>query len=765
MKEVYETTSEAAEAIGADQSTVARWISDGRLKSDRIKRGGKTAHRIRHADLIEASRGTLFEAPAVAQQLLIDSPEERQRRALSLEVVWPVEHRSQLFSVDSVMAGFNSFKALTYTVSLPAILKLLTSQEYEDAEVIFGSEKLVRETRAESVIILQGALEDELTKGYIAVGGATDPRTKQLMEWQASGRARVYAMAGGVIHTKLYFLERPGLRRVLVGSANLSETALYSGRQGEVLLAFDNEPWMWESLMHKYEAVRSLAQGIRLKQAIKPAHLVVAEDLPAGREAENTQSETATVYTFEPTDMPGDPEYLAVRARAIESHLGEALRDNIKIMPRGRASITKAVLKRINYAAAPKKSTTEDLSKLNRLDRAGDRFLYNQELILRPTSNDGIDRDALLVTQFMNRLRDFGADSETLQKTYFAVMAWLLFTPFIPKLARQIHSAGGNASKKVKHMLVIYGQSNAAKSSVVRFILTLMFGPQPSLANAQFTEANFRARVEHVGVLPIYYQDVDPGRFSGRSSNHAENIIKAYDQLVERTGDYPCTVVTANEGAVEFSNEVRNRALPLFTLKGLASDDTDTRERLDKEALPLVNRLGQDFYGEYLYRMSQILTDVENPLEFDYILASTTLVCELLRDSLRPDEDMPGWAIPMTEVEVNAMSWELKYRQVITRLARKLYTLNFPPPVGMWTMRDPESIAVGVDSVREVMRGKEFQDHWIRRDSLFNSSKVIYLDRKAVEESIKRAFPRWSLPLPPLQRLSGLFRPATRRAG
>ena len=253
---VYQTAAEAAEAIGTTQPTITRWYQKGRLKAERVSRGGKDALRIHHADLIEASRGTVFEPPVEAPQMRLDTPEDQRREALSLEVFWPAEQRAQPFSTD-ILSGFKTFQALTYTVSLPSIFKLLTTQDYELAEVVFGSEKLVRETEANRVVNLQEAIETELARTYIGIGGETDSRTQHLMAWQAEGRVRFYAVGGGVVHSKLYFLQRPGLRRVLVGSANLSNRAL-SGRQGEVLLAFDNDSWMWDSLLHKYEAARSL---------------------------------------------------------------------------------------------------------------------------------------------------------------------------------------------------------------------------------------------------------------------------------------------------------------------------------------------------------------------------------------------------------------------------------------------------------------------------------------------------------------------------
>ena len=752
MKEVYETSAEAAESIGSDNATISRWIRQGRLKAERIKRGGKPSYRIRHADLIEASRGTMFDPPEPSQHTLLESPEDRLKAALSLEVVWPTEHRAELFSVDGVLTGFQTFRALTYTVSLPSILKLLTTQDYEVVEIVFGSDNLVRESNADKVVRLQWGIENEIAHGYIAIGGDSDPRTRQLMAWQAEGRAKFYAVGGGVIHSKLYFLERPGLRRLLVGSANLSERA-FSGRQGEVLLAYDNDPWMWDCMLRKYEAILQLTTGLELHTKTKPAHLVLAEDLPAGREAKNSEKEAVTIFTFQGTDLPGDPEHVAVRAEEINSSLGEGLREYIKPLPNGASVLHKGVLQKVNYAAAPKRP--DEQSKLHRLDRAGSTFIYDGRPIERSTDSEGIERDALLLTQFMDKFREFGEGSDILQRNYFGLWGWLYFAPFMPEMARKIHNLGGNASKELKHLAVVYGQSNCGKSALTKYLLTSMFGPPATFDDSCFTQSDFKTRSTHVGVLPLYYEDVSGGRFAGRNQNQGEVIVKYYDQLVSRTAQYPCTIVTANADANQFSNEVRNRAFLVYTPKGIASDDDDTRRRLDKEVLPLLNRVGQDFYAEYLYRMAGQLASVQDPTPFDHLMESTTLIRTLLIECLRDDEVLPAWAKAVTASDFNGQAWELKHREMAKKLTGKLYTSNFPPTAPFWTANATE-IIIGVDSVRDTMRGKEFQDHWIKREGTYG--KLVTLHRSDVEESIQRTDPTWKLPIPPVGRLTQMLR-------
>ncbi len=752
VKEVYESASEAAEVIGTKQQIVSGWIKSGRLQAVRVPRAGRPSYRIRHVDLIAASRGTMFEDRIAQPQLsAFDTLEDARDAALSLEVIWPYEHDVTKFTTD-ILAGFETFRALTYTVSLPSILKLLTMQEYREAEILFGSEGLVRETSAEKVVLFQQAIEDELARGYLGIGGATDEQTAHLMAWQATGRARFYVTGGGIVHSKLYFLEKPGLRRVLVGSANLSDRAM-SGRQGEVLLAFDNDDWMWGCLMRKYEAALSLATGLQLRPETKPAHLVKAEDLPAGREAKR-KGEHFTLF-FSGTDMPGDPEYIAVRAADLETAMSEGLRENIHVLPEGKAILDEAALRPINYALASKRPATP--ARWHSLSRISDHFIYDGRSVEVAGSNEGIASDALLINQFIDKFHEFGKGADLLQRNYFGLMGWLYFTPFMPALARDIYLAGGNASKEIKHVAIVYGQSHCGKSALVRFLLTSMFGPPTVLDNSDFTQTDFKDAARHVGVLPLFYQDVAAERFSGRNQKQGELIIKLYDVMVSNGGHYPCTIVTLNPDATEFANEVRNRAFLVYTPKGLPSDDEDTRRRLDKETLPFINRLGQDFYLEYLDRMTETIASVKDPASFDYLLESTSLIRTLLVENLIGDEVIAAWAKPVTASDFNGWAWELKHQQMASRLVRERYTRKAVPTQGYWTATDTD-ILIGVDNVRDILRMREVQDHWVNRTATYGSGNVLVLDRDAVVDSIRRTDPAWNLPAPRFPRVAELFR-------
>lgn len=112
----------------------------------------------------------------------------------------------------------------------------------KEVEVIFGNQDLLHGDKAHPLLV-QKAIEDYTSHLFVGIGGSADPVTEKLREQQANGKLRLMAMAPGIVHSKYYPLQGAAGRRVLVGSTNLSERAM-SGKQGELLLAYDNHDFI-----------------------------------------------------------------------------------------------------------------------------------------------------------------------------------------------------------------------------------------------------------------------------------------------------------------------------------------------------------------------------------------------------------------------------------------------------------------------------------------------------------------------------------------
>ena len=66
----------------------------------------------------------------------LDDPDSRTRSP-QLQVVYDQPLRAEPFTME-FFAGFKTMRALTYTSSIPMVLRLLRDYDYDDFECIFG---------------------------------------------------------------------------------------------------------------------------------------------------------------------------------------------------------------------------------------------------------------------------------------------------------------------------------------------------------------------------------------------------------------------------------------------------------------------------------------------------------------------------------------------------------------------------------------------------------------------------------------------------
>ena len=275
------------------------------------------------------------------RRLGFDDPDSLTRDA-GLSVVRASSQRVEPFDM-SMFAGFTSMRALTYTASMRMIVGLLRDHEYDDFECIFGHSGVLKPDLSD-VLAFQGVVEANLSKAFVAVK-TSDDRRQALFDLVAGERARFFVVKDKIAHAKIYLLERDRLRRVIVGSANLSETA-FSGRQAETLIMFDNDETAWKHYTAQYEAVRSTAAS-RLTPRSKPipAEQIPVEEIATLREVEEKQED---VRIYVPAE--GEEEAEVSLPRMLETVVkvaGPLRRALAEVRPdrNGHVSITPKIVK------------------------------------------------------------------------------------------------------------------------------------------------------------------------------------------------------------------------------------------------------------------------------------------------------------------------------------------------------------------------------------------------------------------------------------
>lgn len=740
MQEFYDT-EQAATEIGVSQMTINRWISEKRLKAHRPPsqpgERGRPGYIIAHADLIEASRRVRFEeTPPLAPMLTLDKAQAARDDALSLQVVWPLEGRAERYS-PSILEGFTDFRAVTYSASIPTALRLLERGDYERFEVVFGNEELLRASTVGAVITAQAGIEAGLYSEFLAIGGITDPRSRALLEGQERGIARFMVFDGGIVHSKYYLLARPGWQRVLVGSANLSQTA-FSGKQGEILLAFDNDPFMWALVESKFSNLWHFAKPLRLPD--KPAKKIgiVPEETPAGRAVKELgDGGVLDLYVYQAGNEPVT-EYVSVETKQLRAVLGDTYDQLIDTPAKGPAKLTPATLRKVSNTLS-RQTRESAIVKPHQLHYTGGRYIYDGQAVMRPPAeDDGVAQDAFAIRQYLDKFREFGRGHPELQRNYFAFMGWLYFAPFMPRLRARLEAEGRVAKAESKLAAVIYGPPNAGKTGLTRFLLKSMFGPPQELSNKDFTGSQVELRWKSSGYLPLFYDYIAADRFAnprGNKTPMGEIIVREYDKChIRFPAGYPCLVAVANQESYDYSEAARERCFMVYAWPGLPGDVSELKARLSNETQALSNRIGQSFYAEYLYRMEERFAGADLA-DFDYLRESTALIRDMLRETLLTDESLPGWAAAMPRIQYDDMAWDIQRKQLASRLRVETYTADCPPPVDRWT-ETADCLVVAVADYRQALKNYLLPQSILAIDQCFGG--YLYLDKTKTLAFIRR---------------------------
>ena len=497
------------------------------------------------------------------------------------------------FSLDW-LRGFTALRALTYSVSVPMIARLAREFDYADLEVTFGHGGLINRT-VEDVLAFQHVIDRDLNEAVLA--NLNDERRQAIFDGVAAGKIRFYVVKdAGIAHAKIYLLENAdtGQRRVIVGSANLSEPAL-SGRQAETLLAFDDDDRAWEHYSGQYDAVRDRATShLELRAPTLPA--LDLSEIPTLKEALADDGERdVTIYT--PPVSGDDALPFPVVERKIE-RIKPAIRKaaDLKADRSGTVSINRRIVRQMIRVSRARDDASE--ARQNTwLTVNPDR----QSITLsdRAVSLDAdwaeVRSDAACWLEFFdNYNRGFAGDVPRLQRDYFTFMSWFYFAPLLCEL-RNYAIRQDIFSFKHPMFAVVYGSSNCGKTSLIETLMTSMFEFPRIVETAQFTRTNLRGLQQSYRRFPIVFDDVTRDRFN----RNGEEIIK--DDAMPDT-EYPCFALSMNAEARNFKSEIVKRCLMIYTRTNLPGDRVVERNQLQRSVTGIRSRLTTALYREYLRR-------------------------------------------------------------------------------------------------------------------------------------------------------------------
>ncbi len=495
----------------------------------------------------------------------LDDPDSRAR-VDALDIVCARVEAVGRFDM-GLFSGFSSMRALTCTPSIPMVLGLLRDYDFEDFECIFGHNGILRRDAAD-LLSFQTAVDESLNRGFVTV-----KRRRIIYDRTIEGKARFYVVKDAIAHAKIYLLERSGLRRVIVGSANLSEIA-FSGRQAETLIAFDNDDRAWGHYSDQYEAVRGIATSrLALRDKPVPAALIPLEETPVLTEAESTD-DGVTLYIL-PAEHEEEAEYSVPQVLAQVEMKRPVRRKALADLEPDRSGNFKLVPRIVRQGIRIATARQDDEGPKTYLAYDGDRFTLSGQEFSLEVSHEAVRSDvAAWVEFFGNYQNGFVGDVPRLQRDYFTFMCWVYFSPFVCDV-RNATMRQNHFSFDQQMFAVLYGQSNCGKSSLVETLMASIFSYPRMVETQYFTRTHLRGLPDSFKRFPVVFDDVARDRFR----NHASEIIK--DETIQ-SAEYPCFAISMNAEARNFPGEIIKRCLMIYTRTSLPGDDPSSRRRLQR---------------------------------------------------------------------------------------------------------------------------------------------------------------------------------------
>ena len=659
---------------------------------------------------------------------VFDDPDSRTR-SKGLDVVHARVEKSERFDRDALFGGFDSMRALTYTPSIPMILSLLRDYDYSDFECIFGHSGILSRDAAD-LMAFQTVVDEKLNKGFVGIAGISDERRKIVFERALDGKARFFVVKDAIAHAKIYILEREGLRRVVVGSANLSETA-FSGRQAETLIAFDNDDAAWEHYCHQYDAVHDVASNrVPLREKPIPAELIPIEETPVLKEADSG-SNGISIYV--PTEEESETDFsvpqVLNQVERIRPVRRQALAD-IRTDRRGNITFTSNIVKQMTRIIT---SRHENEGPKTYLSYSGDVFdLSGSDMDLGADPLQVRSDVKCWLEFFGNYENGFVGDIPRLQRDYFTFMCWFYFSPLMCDL-RNAALRQNRFSFDQPMFAVLYGQSNCGKSSLIETLMTSMFSYPRIVETQSFTRSNLRGLQESYKRFPIVFDDVTRERFS----RHAPEIIK--DEAIHYS-EYPCFALSMNAEARSFLPEIVKRCLMIYTRTSLPGDNPTARRRLQRSVASIRDRLTTSLYREYLKLVLEEMASLRgaaspNGDEVDALELSSTILCRIVEENLPQGFSMPDWCSPMTLSEYQGRAFERPRLVLNSLLHPDRFSSERKPAAGSWTVSG-DTVMIAVDMMGASRTRSDIPD-WILDDTASVSDQIA-LKRDLLEDFLER---------------------------
>jgi len=423
---------------------------------------------------------------------------------------------SQRKSFENLFEGFTGLRAISYVASPLLLNEFYEKFGYKSLEIVVGEN-------------LTDIYREELTRRGVEV-------TEQLTERVKSGTLRIF-IPKRTIHTKLYILEKTGLYRVILSSANLTKTA-EKAQQVNYAWYFDLEPQ--ESLLQKviedYEKHRKecslfmddLLQLIE-KSSDRPRREIIEIWLKTSV-AEETDSAVIKVLqeiSKQSLENPKFREEPLITIRLPEAPVSRKQIERILSPLSPTFTSSEVLLNGQTYIRYIHENHRIPLMQVNLQSKELRLGIRDSILTISEPLPDSSSVFKALgkIEAYLNTV-DLGKayDPRFAKASMFEALLYIFFTPFVNEHMKFKRKLYGSVEARGPLFLYIYGPSLNGKTTFLRFALKLISGYDiKPFTREDFNKRNIKGVMSIGTIFPLIFDDVDIWR-----SSTSDEILKSY---------------------------------------------------------------------------------------------------------------------------------------------------------------------------------------------------------------------------------------------
>lgn len=526
---------------------------------------------------------------------------------------------------------FNRMYAATYVSSASFFSKI--AENYEMVQIVLGIDKEeVNEAFA------HGTHELILNKGIEFFKYMGKKAKDMVVEDTLNIK---YSNIGSIIHSKLYLLENveTGLKRIIIGSANLTESAFNNKvPQYEEVIVFDDNS-LYEVYKRRFMVLQRTAVDYIPKRIIskyREEQVVFVDkeeriDLIIEKLTQNNAKLVITDEIASAVEKAADKQEMqAAEYKVITQIISQSTKTKNKMLVmKSPAEISKIrpVLKDLVFKTS---KTADDLKrfclnydvgektvvKISQDDELGKRGINFAE----ECGSNYIDETLNLIEKFVEAYKNFTVendDNSNISKVYEVVL-YSFLSAFIFMIREQYGIDVGKAEKRedVPMFMIIGGRAYAGKSNLLSFVSKLISGEQSNhyLHYKDIQKANvIESLFYEENIFPIFADEVEPKFFKSTATTKGEALIKSLANSLDSS--HPTFICTTNTKTFDVPAQVLRR---VYYIQIDKTFDEAYKNESDIYYNDIMCSINNKLFKDFCYKVCTRIQEGE-PLYFDSV--------------------------------------------------------------------------------------------------------------------------------------------------